>query len=115
MASIAMLIGGALVIALAFTGSFYMLFRLSKDSIDAKRKKHDLAIASFKGAGRMDKEMIRTKPMEFLNKQLRLERAAETEIIELNDAMLEYHVVFGHELSPLPRELVLSDFHTPQQ
>ena len=27
--------------------------------------------------------------------------------------MREYHEVFGHELSPLPRERVLSDFYTP--
>ena len=27
--------------------------------------------------------------------------------------MKEYHEVFGHELPPLPREPVLSDFYTP--
>ena len=27
--------------------------------------------------------------------------------------MREYHAVFGHELPPLPREPVLSDFYTP--
>ena len=36
-----MLIGGALANALAFTGSSYLFHRLSKDSIDAKRKRHD--------------------------------------------------------------------------
>ena len=44
MASVAMLIGGALANALAFTGSSYLFHRLSKDSIDAERKRHDLAI-----------------------------------------------------------------------
>ena len=39
-----MLIGGALANALAFTGSSYLFHRLSKDSIDAERKRHDLAI-----------------------------------------------------------------------
>ena len=39
-----MLIGSALANALAFTGSSYLFSRLSKDSIDAKRKRHDLAI-----------------------------------------------------------------------
>ena len=37
MASVAMLIGEALVNALAFTGSSYLFHRLSKDSIDAER------------------------------------------------------------------------------
>ena len=39
-----MLIGSALANALAFTGSSYLFNRLSKDSIDAERKRHDLAI-----------------------------------------------------------------------
>ena len=42
MASIAMLIGGAL--ALAFTGSSYSFHRLSADNIDPERKRHDAAI-----------------------------------------------------------------------
>ena len=40
----AMLIGGALANALVFTGSSYLFSRLSKDSIDAERKRHDEAI-----------------------------------------------------------------------
>ena len=43
-ASVAMLIGGALANALAFTGSSYLFHRLSKDSTDRERKRHDLAI-----------------------------------------------------------------------
>ena len=38
MASAVMLIGGALVDALAFTGSSYLFHRLSKESIDAEKK-----------------------------------------------------------------------------
>ena len=43
MASVAMLIGGALANALAFTGSSYLFHRLSADNIDAERKRHDAA------------------------------------------------------------------------
>ena len=43
----------------------------------------------------------------------RLERTAETKFTELNEAMREYHEVFGHELPPLPQEPVLSNFYTP--
>ena len=35
---------------------------------------------------------------------------SRNEIHRVNDAMREYHDVFGHELPPLPREPVLSDF-----
>ena len=44
MVNVAMLIGGAIVNALAFTGSSYLFLRLSKDSIDKERKRHDVAI-----------------------------------------------------------------------
>ena len=54
----------------------------------------------------------RQEQIDFINNQLRLERKAETKFTELNEAMKEYHEVFGHELPPLPREPVLSDFYT---
>ena len=44
MVSVAMLIRGALVNAVAFTGSSYLFQRLSADNIDAVRKRHDSAI-----------------------------------------------------------------------
>ena len=44
MVSVAMLIRGAMANALAFTGSSYLFLRLSANSIDAERKRHDLAI-----------------------------------------------------------------------
>ena len=50
MASVAMLIGGALANALAFTGSSYLFHRLSADNIDAERKRHDSAIEKLQKA-----------------------------------------------------------------
>ena len=50
MASIAFLIGGALVNALAFTGSNYLFSSLSKGSIDKEQKRHDKAIEDFQRA-----------------------------------------------------------------
>ena len=45
-----MLIGGALVNALAFTGSSYLFHRLSADNIDVERKRHDSAIEALQRA-----------------------------------------------------------------
>ena len=111
MASVAMLIGGALANALAFTGSSYLFQRLSKDSIDAKRKRHNAAIEQLQEA-QIEWAHKRQQKIDFINNQLRLERKAETKFTELNDAMREYHEVFGHELQPLLREPVLSDYYT---
>ena len=107
-----MLIRGALANALAFTGSSYLFWRLSKDSIDSKRKRHDLVIEQLQKA-QIEWVHKRQQRINFINKQLRLEHQAETKFTELNDAMREYHEVFGHEPPPLPREPVLSDYFTP--
>ena len=50
MVSVAMLIGGALANALAFTGSSYMFHRLSVNSIDAERARHDVVIEQLQRA-----------------------------------------------------------------
>ena len=112
MASVAMLIGGALANALAFTGSSYLFHRLSADNIDAERKIHDLAIEKLQNA-QIEYTQKCQQRIDFINNQLRLERKTETKFTELNEAMREYHEVFGYELQPLPREPVLSDFYTP--
>ena len=94
MASVVMLIGGALANALAFTGSSYLFYRLSSESIDAERKRHDAAIEKVQAA-QIEWAHKHQQRIDFINDQLRSERASETKFTELNDAMREYHEVFG--------------------
>ena len=112
MANVAMLIGGALANAPAFTGSSYLFHRLSADNIEAERKRHDSVIEKLQKA-QIEWTQKCQQRIDFINNQLRLERKAQTKFTELNDTIREYHEVFGHELPPLPRELVLSDLYTP--
>ena len=112
MASVVMLIGGALANTLAFTGSNYLFHRLSKDSIDAERKRHDAAIEKLQAA-QIEWAHKCQQRIDFINNQLRLEQKAETKFTELNNAMREDHEVFGHDLPQLPQEPVLSDFYIP--
>ena len=51
MASVAMLIGGALANALAFIGSSYLFHRLSADNIGAERNSGDLRQGSSNNSG----------------------------------------------------------------
>ena len=44
MASVGFLIGGAIINALAFSGSNFLFSSLSKESIGRERKRHDKAI-----------------------------------------------------------------------
>ena len=112
MASIAMLIGGALANALAFTGSSYLFHRLFADNINVERRRHDAAIEALQKAQKEWAHKCRER-IDFINKQLRLERKAEVKLKELNNAMREYHEVSGHDLPPLPRDPVSSDSYTP--
>ena len=96
---------------LAFTGSSYLFHRLSKNSIDKERKRHDSVIEALQKAQTEWAHKCQQR-IDYINNQLRLEHAAENKFTELNEAMREYHEVFGHELPPLPREPVLSDFYT---
>ena len=107
-----MLIGGASANALAFTGSSYLFHRLSADNIDAERKRHDSAIEKLQAA-QLEWAHNQQQRIDFINNQLRLERKPEKKFTGLNDAMREYHEVFGRELPPMPREPVLSDSYTP--
>ena len=72
MASVVILIGGALANAPAFTGSSYLFHRLSADNIDAERKRHNAAIEKLQNAqiGWAHKGQQR---IDFINNQLRLE------------------------------------------
>ena len=75
MASVAMLIGGALVNALAFTDNSYLFHRLSADNTDAKRKRHDAAIEKLQAA-QIEWAHKRQQRIDFINNQIRLERKA---------------------------------------
>ena len=82
MASITMLIRGALANALAFTGSTYLFHRLSADNIDAERKRHDAAIEALQAA-QIKWAHNRQQRIDFINNQLMLDRKAETKFTEL--------------------------------
>ena len=73
MASVAMLIRFALANALAFTGSSYLFHRLSKDSIDKERKKHDAEIEKLQAA-QIKWAHKHQQRIDLINNQLRLER-----------------------------------------
>ena len=62
-----MLIGGALANSLDFTGSSYLFSRLSKDSIDKKRKKHGLPIEQLQKT-QIEWAQKRQEGIDFINK-----------------------------------------------
>ena len=114
MASIGFLIGGALVNALAFTGSDYLSSSLSKDSIDKEQKRHDKAIEDLQRA-QIEWAKKRQERLDYINNQIMKEHKAEKRFMDLNSSMQQYFIVTGRRLEPLPPKPVLSDFYVPSE
>ena len=101
MASIGFLIGGALVNALAFTGSNYLFSSLSKESIDKERKRHDKAIEDLQRA-QIEWAKKRQERLDYINSEIAKEHKAEKRFMDLNSAMQQYFIVTGRQLEPFP-------------
>ena len=114
MASIGFLIRGALVNALAFTGSNHLFSSLSKESIDKERKRHDKAIEDLQRA-QIEWAKKRQERLNYINNQIMKQRKAEKRFADLNSAIQEYFIVTGRQLEPLPPKPVLSDFYVPSE
>ena len=114
MASIGFLIGGAMINALAFSSSNFLFSRLSRESIDTERKRHDKAIEDLQRA-QIEWAKKRQERLDYINDQIIKERKAEKRFTDLNSAMQEYFIVTGRQSEPLPPKPVLSDFYVPSE
>ena len=85
MASIGFLIWGALVNALAFTGSNYLFSSLSKESIDKECKRHDKAIEDLQRA-QIEWSKKGQERLDYINSEIAKEKA-DKRFMDLNSAM----------------------------
>ena len=114
MAGIGFLIGGALVNALAFTGSNFLFSSLSKESIDKERKRHEKAIEDLQQT-QIEWAKKRQERLDYISNEILKEHKAEKRFSDLNTAMQQYFPVTGRQLEPLPPKPVLSDFYVPSE
>ena len=114
MASIGFLIGGALVNALAFTGSNYLFSSLSKESIEKNERD---TIKQLKTCNRLNYfgQKKRQQRLDYINDEIAKEHKAEKRFADLSSAMQQYFIVTGRQLEPLPPKPVLSDFYVPSE
>ena len=110
MASIGFLIGGALINALAFSGSNFLFSSLSKESIEKEQKRHDKTIEDMQRA-QIEWAKKRQERLDYINNQIMNEHKAENS----NSPMQQYFIVTGMRLEPLPPKPVLSDFYVPSE
>ena len=93
MASILFTVGGAVVNALAFSGTNLVFIRLTDHGAE-ERKRHDLALEKLQRA-RDEWNRDRMKRLDFMNKRLREKNEMRTYINNVDEAMLEYYRVFA--------------------
>ena len=111
--AVAMMIGGAVTNALAFTGGNYLFSHMGSNA-DEERKRHDKAMEQLEAAqAKWSKE--RTQRLDFINEQLQKEHHAEQEFSDVDTAMKQYYYITGKELPELGPEPTLSDFYTPSE
>ena len=113
MASLLFTIGGAVVNALAFSGTNFVFSQLT-DHGEEERKRHDLALEKLQRA-RSEWNKDRTKRLDFINKRLREQNKARAYINNVDETMVEYYRVLTKQIKPIPPEPELSDFYQPSE
>lgn len=111
--AVAMMIGGAVVNALAFTGSNFLFSKLGKsDDAEKERERHDKAVEQLEAAQTAwNKE--RMQRLDFINEEVQKEHHAVQTFDDVDQAMKQYFYITGKQLDPLPPEPKLSNYYTP--
>lgn len=107
-----MLVGGALVNALAFSGSNYLFSMLRSSGVDEERRRHDKAVEQLQAA-QAEWSRRRTERLDWINEELRHQGHAVQTFRDVDVAIREYSQVTGKMLNPLGSEPQLSDFYVP--
>ena len=108
MASIAMMVGGAMVNALAFSGSSFLFSQMSSSE---ERKRHNLAIEKLQH-DRDEWNEARLKRIDYINKKMAEQGHAQRTFQSVNQAMQEYYLLTGEnlQLGEMPPEPQLYDY-----
>ena len=109
MATVALLVGGALVNALAFSGSNYLFSHLDSKGSDEERKRHDLAVEQVQEAQAAWAQR-NTARLNWKNEQLSRQRDADKTFNEADEAFRKYYLATEKNPDPYPQ---LSDYYTP--
>ena len=97
MASFVMMVGGAVVNALAFSGSNYMFSKLHTDE---ERQRHNKAMEQL-AAAQDAYEKQRLAQLDFINERLKQQGHAAYTFKNVNNAIKEYYLVTGEQLQQI--------------
>lgn len=110
MASLVMMVGGAIVNALAFSGSNYLFSKLQNGE---ERERHNKAMEQLAKA-QDEYEKKRIAQLDFMNDKLRQQGHANKTFANVDAAIQEYYLVTGKKMktSAPPK---LGDFYQPSE
>ena len=109
MGSLLFTIGGAVVNALAFSGTNF-IFSWLMDHGEKERKRHDLAQEKLQRATDEWNE-DRMKRLDFINKRLRETKESRAYINNVDEVMLEYYRAFAKQIKTMPPKPQLKEFY----
>ena len=112
MATIALLLGGALANALAFSGSNFLFSSMRSRAVDEEKERHNRASEQLQ-AEQAEWARERTARIDFINEDLRRQGLSVQAFRDADQAMREYHRITGVQLDSLGDKPRLSDFYTP--
>ena len=107
-----MLLGGAAMNALAFSGSNYLFSMLRSSGVDEECKRHDKAIEQLQAA-KAEWSKQRTERLDWTNEELHRQGHAVQTFRNVDMTIHEYARVTEHNLDSLGSEPQISDFYTP--
>ena len=107
-----MLVGGAMVNALAFSGSNWLFSMLRSSGLYEEPKRHDKAVEQLQAA-QAEWSRKRTERLDWISEDIHRQGHAVQTFWDVDDAMREYSRVTGKKIDPLGPELKLSDFYVP--
>ncbi|CAC5372339.1 unnamed protein product [Mytilus coruscus] len=111
--ALAMMLGGAITNAFAFSGSNY-LFSYMGSNANEEKIRHDKSHRKLEKA-QADWNKRRIQRLDFINEQLQKEHHAEHTFEDVDQAMKQYYYITSKQLTPLSPKPKLSDFYTPSE
>ncbi|CAC5401402.1 unnamed protein product [Mytilus coruscus] len=111
--ALAMMLGGAITNAFAFSGSNYLFSHMGSNANEEKIR-HDKAIEKLEKA-QADWNKRRIQRLDFINEQLQKEHHAVQTFEDVDQAMKQYYYITSKQLTPLSPKPKLSDFYTPSE
>ena len=112
MAGIAMMVGGAIVNGLAFTGSGYLFKSLDKSGYESEMKRHNLAQEKLQKAS-TEWEEHRKQVIDYVNLDLKLEQQSASDFHNVDNALALFNELNPTNQIRLQKRPELKDFYTP--